>query len=113
MGTGTSQASVIQIESLRLGRKPKRPQPPSRKPPDLGGIALHDAKLLFKIFLAATAVHMLFRALYIPIANPPLWISSIEDVILSVVPLLLLIAAVFDILVSIWFHFRNRFRTNT
>jgi len=88
------------------------PRPPIPKPLDPGGIALHEAKSSFKNFLGASVVHFVFRAVYIPIANPPLWISTIEDFILSIVPLLLLLAAAFNILVSIWFYFENRFRTN-
>jgi hypothetical protein len=93
------------------GRKPAMPR--AAKPLNLEGIALHDAKLFSLIFLGASFVHVLFRVFYIPIVDPPLSFSSIVDVILFGVTLVLLLSAVFDLLISIFFHFRNRLRKMT
>jgi hypothetical protein len=90
------------------GRKPAMSRAP--KPLNLEGIALHDAKLFSLIFLGASAIHVLFRVFYIPIVDPPLWFSSTVDVILFSVTFVLLLAAVFDLLISVFFHFRNRLR---
>ncbi len=87
--------------------------PRAPKPLNLEGIALHDAKLFSLIFLGASAVHVLFRVFYIPIVDPPLWFSSTIDVLLSSATLVLLVAAVLDLLISLFFHFRNRLRKMT
>ncbi len=95
-------------------RKPPRPPlPPSPKPPNLDGIALHDAKLFFKIILGALFVDGLFNVLYVPIVGPPLWFAQTFATILFVTTLVLGAAAALNLLFSIYFHFRNRVRTKT
>jgi hypothetical protein len=96
---------------VKRGRQPRPPQPPPPKPPSLDGIALHDAKLLCKIILGAMLVELLFKVLYIPIVGPPRWLAEAIEAILSFIILVLTAAAAVDVLLSIYFHFRNRVRT--
>jgi hypothetical protein len=78
--------------------------------PSLNKIILHDAARLIIIIIAGGLVDFLFKAFYIPIIGPPLWFSLTFENILFGVTLFLLVAATFDLLLSIVFYFQRRIR---
>lgn len=97
----------------RKKKPPRPPLPPSPKPPNLGGIALHDATFFFKMLFGALVVHWVFAGLFIPIVGPPHWFAQAFQTILFVITIVLGAAGAIDVLFSIFFHFRNRVRTRT
>jgi hypothetical protein len=99
-----------------MGKRKKRPPPhplASPEPPNLDGIALHDAKVLSVIMLGGLALEWFFVGFYVPTVGPPPWFAQSFESILFSTTLALAAAAAIDVFFSIYFHFRNRVRTKT
>lgn len=93
-------------------KKPSKPRPEAPPPErqSLDGIVLHDTKLFGTIFLGASTIDFLFKGIYVPFFDPPLWFTwSVESILYGVI-LFFLIVTVLDAVFSVYFHFRYRIR---
>jgi hypothetical protein len=99
-----------------MGKRQQKMPPPVIPPPvhaNLDGIVLHDAWLFCKIFFGAILGDSLFEGLYVPIADPPVWVADIIGTVLHLAIILFAVAALLNAGLSIYFHFWKRIRTKT
>jgi hypothetical protein len=100
-----------------MGKRRKRKTPDPLMPPpkleNLEGIAILDARRSCLNFVLAAVVEFVFQALYVPFANPPLWVAWTVRGALYGYMVFMVLANLLDAGYSVYLHFRQRFRTKT
>lgn len=100
------------LESAGMPKKRKAP-PPSAPPPEqpsLDGIVFSDGWLFVKIFFITAVVHSLFKGIVVPFVGPEVWTSRFVEALLNISYVLQVFAVLLNMLISFYFHFRNRIR---